>query len=165
VFEDETGFSLHPRLGIGWAKRGQRFRIPTTSQHQTRLNIFGWVAPLLGKTGLIRHPQGNREGFLLCLRNLYQRLRGYTIWLYVDRARWHRGEEVEVFLKAHRRLSIEYLPRYQPGLNVQERIWKRVRYESTTNRWFSTLEETWIAVHRTIHTWTPTKISRLCNVI
>jgi transposase len=165
VFEDETGFTLHPRLGMGWAKRGRRFRIPTTSQHRTRLNIFGWVAPLLGKTGLIRHPQGNREGFLLCLRNLCQRLRGYKIWLYADRARWHRGEEVDVFLKAHRRLSIEYLPRYQPGLNVQERIWKRVRYESTTNRWFSTLEETWITVHRTIHSWNPAKISRLCNVI
>jgi transposase len=165
VFEDETGFTLHPRLGMGWAKRGQRFRIPTTSQHRMRLNIFGWVAPLLGKTGLNRHPQGNREGFLLCLKGLYQRLRGYKIWLYADRARWHRGEEVEVFLKAHRRLSIEYLPRYQPGLNVQERIWKRVRYESTTNYWFSTLEETWLAVHRTIHSWTPAKISRLCNVI
>jgi len=127
VFEDETGFTLHPRLGMGWAKRGRRFRIPTTSQHRTRLNIFGWVAPLLGKTGLIRHPQGNREGFLLCLRQLYRRLRGYKIWLYVDRARWHKGEDIDIFLENHRRLSIEYLPPYQPGLNVQERIWRRWR--------------------------------------
>jgi len=164
VFEDETGFTLHPRLGIGWAKRGRRFRIPTTSQHQVRLNIFGWVAPLLGKTGLIHHPRGNREGFLLCLNKLYQRLRGYKIWLYVDRARWHKGEEVEIFLENHRRLSIKYLPCYQPGLNVQERIWHRARYESTTNHWFSTLEETWMAVQKTIHSWTPTKIKRLCNV-
>jgi hypothetical protein len=142
VFEDETGFTLHPRLGMGWAKRGRRFRIPTNSQHRTRLNIFGWVAPLLGKTGLRRHPQGNHEGFLLCLRDVYQRLRGDKIWLYVDRAGWHKGEEVERSLKAHPRLSMEYLPRYQPGLNVQERIWNRARYESTTNCWFSTLEQT-----------------------
>lgn len=165
VFEDETGFTLHPRLGMGWAKRGTRFRIPTTSQHRTRLNIFGWVAPLLGKTELVRHPQGNREGFLLCLRELYRRLRGYKIWLYVDGARWHKGQEVDFFLKKHRRLSIEYLPCYQPGLNVQERIWRRIRYESTTNYWFSNLEETWIAVRKTVQSWTPTKIRRLCNVI
>jgi hypothetical protein len=164
VFEDETGFTLHPRLGRGWAKRGRRFRIPTTSQHGTRLNIFGWVAPFLGKTGLIRHPQGNREGFLLCLRQLYRRLRGYKIWLYVDRARWHKGEDIDIFLENHRRLSIKYLPPYQPGLNVQERIWRRVRYESTTNYWFSTLEETWITSSKTVHSWTPAKIKRLCNV-
>jgi transposase len=128
------------------------------------LNIFGWVAPLLGKTGLIRHLQGNREGFLLCLRQLYRRLRGYKIWLYVDRARWHKGEDIDIFLENHRRLSIEYLPCYQPGLNVQERIWRRVRYESTTNYWFSTLEETWITASKTVHPWTPAKIKRLSNI-
>jgi transposase len=165
VFEDGTGFTLHPRLGMGWAKRGRRFRIPTTSQHQARLNIFGWVAPLLGKTGLIRYPQGNREGFLLCLKQLYGSLRGYKIRVLVDGARWHKGEEVDIFLKHNRRLSMTYLPSYQPGLNVQERIWRRVRYESTTNHWFATLEETWIAVHKTVHSWIPAKIKRLCNVI
>lgn len=165
MFEDETGFTLHPRLGMGWAKRGKRLRIPTTSQHRTRLNIFGWVAPLLGRMGMMRHVKGNREGFLLCLRDLYLRLRGYNIWLYVDKARWHQGEEVDLFLRKHRRLHLEYLPCYQPGLNLQERIWRRVRYESTTNYWFATLEETWTAVHKTVHSWTRAKIKRLCNFI
>jgi hypothetical protein len=31
------------------------------------LNIFGWVAPLLGRMGLLRCPEGNRDGFLACL--------------------------------------------------------------------------------------------------
>jgi len=81
VFQDETGFSLHPRLGRGRAKRGQRLRIATTSCHQARLNLSGWVAPLLGRRGLISTARGNREGFLQGLRHLYRRLRGYTIWL------------------------------------------------------------------------------------
>jgi hypothetical protein len=164
VFEDETGYTLHPRLGMGWAKRGQRLRIPTTSQHQARLNIFGWVAPLLGRAGLVRHPQGNREGFLLCLKEIGRKLRGYRIWLYVDGAGWHKGEEVAALLKKQRRMFLGYLPRYQPGLNPQERIWRQARHESTTNRWFATLDETWLAVHKTIYSWTPSKISRLCNI-
>ena len=49
MFQDETGFTLHPRLGFGWARRGQRLRVPTTSQHNTRLNLSGWVAPVLGR--------------------------------------------------------------------------------------------------------------------
>ena len=164
MFEDETGFTLHPRLGIGWAKRGKRLRIPTTSQHRTRLNVFGWVAPLLGRKGLMRHVQGNREGFLLCLRQLCLRLRGYKIWLYLDKARWHQGTEVDLFVQSHQRLQLEYLPCYQPGLNLQERIWRQIRYEVTTNRWFATLEETWVTVQKTTHSWTQAKIKRLCNV-
>jgi transposase len=149
---------------LGWAKRGERLKIATTSQHHQRLNIFGWVAPLLGRKGLMRSPQGNREGFLNCLKQLYQRLQGYKIWLYVDRARWHKGLEVEFFFSTHTRLHLEYLPPYQPGLNPQERIWRRVRYESTTNRWFDNLDMIWHTVQKTTRAWSPNKIKRLCNI-
>jgi transposase len=149
---------------VGWAKRGERLKIPTTSQHYQRLNIFGWVAPLLGRQGMLRSPQGNREGFLNCLKQLSQRLQGYKIWLYVDRAQWHRGLEVEFFISTHRYLHLEYLPPYQPGLNPQERIWRQVRYESTTNRWFDNLDMIWNTVQKTTRSWSPNKIKRLCNI-
>ena len=136
VFQDECGFTLHPRLGRVWALIGKRLKVPTTSQHQKRLNVSGWVAPLLGRAGVIQTERGNREGFLKVLRHLYSQLRGYTIWLYVDRARWHKGDPIREFLRKHKRLRIEYLPPYQPALNMQERIWRQIRYESTTTRWF-----------------------------
>jgi hypothetical protein len=164
VFEDETGFSLHPRLSVGWAKIGKRLRIPTTSQHRKRLNIFGWVAPLLGRIGLMRAPTGNREGFLACLKLICRQLHGYKIWLYVDRAGWHKGTDVERFLRRQTRLRLRYLPRYQPGLNMQERIWRQVRYEATTNRWFDSLDLIWGTVAKTTHSWTPTKVKRLCQI-
>ena len=164
VFQDETGFTLHPRLGRGWAKRGHSYRIPTTSQHQQRLNLSGWVAPLLGRYGIIRTDRGDREGFMKVLRHLYRRLRGYTIWLYLDRARWHKGEPVDRFLQAHPRLQLTYLPPYQPGLNPQERIWKQTRYEATTNRWFENLELIWLAILTTTGSWSAKKIRRLCNI-
>ena len=164
IFQDETGFTLHPRLGRGWAKPGQRLRIPTTSQHYQRLNLSGWVAPLLGRQGMIQTARGDRQGFLHVLRHLYRRLRGYTIWLYVDQARWHKGDAVEQFLKAHRRLHLDYLPAYQPGLNPQERIWRRVRYEATTNCWFEDLDEIWSTIQKTLDSWSRLKVRRLCNI-
>jgi len=112
----------------------------------------------------MRLPQGNREGFLHCLRHLYQRLTGYTIWLYIDRARWHRGEEVEFFAQTHIRLRVEYLPPYHPSLNLQERLWRQVRYQATTNRWFESLDATWEAIQRTTRAWSPGKIRQLCNI-
>lgn len=129
-----------------------------------RLNIFGWVAPLLGRIGMVRTANGNREGFLDCLKDLYERLKGYTIWLYVDRARWHRGEEIEVFIRTHTRLHIRYLPPYQPALNMQERVWRQIRFEATTNRWFEDLDATWDTVQHTAHSWAPSKIKRLCHL-
>jgi len=112
---------------------------------------------------MVRTPRGNRSGFLMSLRHLYRRLQGYTIWLYVDRASWHRGAAVDAFLHTHDRLRLDYLPRYQPALNPQERIWRRVRYEATTNRWFEDLETIGEAIRRTTHSWSPQKIRRLCH--
>lgn len=151
-------------MGRGWAKKGHRLKIPTTSQHQKRLNVFGWVAPLLGKQGMVRTLNGDRQGFLRCLRQLYRRIPRKIIWLYVDNARWHKGEEVRAFLKAHRRLRLRYLPPYQPALNGQERIWRRVRYEITTNRFFDDLEAIWDAIQQTVRHWSPRKIRQLCHV-
>jgi len=122
------------------------------------------VAPLLGRQGMLSVPKGNRQGFLKCLRHLYGKLRGYTIWLYVDGASWHKGKEIKAFLKVHRRLKLEYLPPYQPGLNAQERIWRQVRYETTTNQWFETLDGIWDGIQQTTHSWSPTKIKRICQI-
>lgn len=76
---------------------------------------------------MIRTERGNRQGFLKVLRHIYRRLRTYTIWLYVDRAPWHKGEPVDEYVSTHKRLQLDYLPPYQPGLNPQERIWKQIR--------------------------------------
>ena len=151
-------------MGRGWAKRGERLRIPTTSQHQQRLNLSGWVAPLLGRYGVIRTPNGNRDGFLMLLKVLYRKLRRYHIWLYVDGAAWHKGDPVRQFLTTHKRLRLDYLPSYQPALNPQERVWRRVRYEATTNRWFEHLDDILDTVHRTTRSWSPQKIKRLCHI-
>ena len=164
IFEDETGFSLHPRLGRGWAKRGKRLKVPTASIHHPRLNVFGWVAPLLGRMGLHYSKTGNRQNFLECLRQLYRRFPRYTLWVYVDRAAWHKGKEVESFQKAHPRLQVDYLPRYQPGLNAQERIWRQLRYEGTTNLYFESLDSLKTKIHRVTQSWSNHKIKQLCQL-
>ena len=120
---------------------------------------------MLGRYGLVRTVRGDRQGFLRILRQIVRRLKGYTIWLYVDGARWHRGAEIDTFLRRYPQVRLDYLPPYQPALNPQERIWRRLRYEGTTNRWFNNLAEVWMAIRRTTHAWSPQKIRRLCRII
>ncbi len=37
-------------------------------------------------------------------------------------------------------------PSYQPVLNSHERIWRRTRYERTSDHWLPDLKHTWIAI-------------------
>ena len=164
MFQDETGFSLHPRLGRGWAPKGQRLRVPTTSQHRQRLNLSGWVAPLLGKKGLICTARGNTEGFLEILQHIWKKLSSYDIWLYVDRASWHKGEKVRLFLESHMAIHLEYLPPYQPALNPQERLWRQGRYEVTSNAWFYDLDTLHEKFLTTVYHWSNRKIKKLCII-
>ena len=114
---------------------------------------------------MMRMCKGNTQAFLAVLRRLRQTLRGKVIHLYVDRAPWHRGPLVEQFLAAHPDLHLNYLPSYQPGLNPQERIWRQVHYERTTNHWFTDLDQTWSAIRDTSRRWSVHKIKRLCHII
>ncbi len=71
---------------------------------------------------------------------------------------------MDLFVKAHPRLHLTYLPPYQPALNAQERLWRQVRYEATTNRWFEDLDALWETVQSTTRSWGPNKIKRLCKI-
>ncbi len=161
-----TPTNQHPRLSRLWARRGERVRVPTGSEHRQRLNVFGWVAPLLGRHGMMmRLPKGNARAFVALVRRLRQSLRGQVIHLYVDRAPWHKGPLVKQFLTAHPDLHLNYLPSYEPGLNPLERIWRQIRHERTTNHWFADLDQAWHAVRDTFRRWSVPKIKRLCHII
>ena len=164
VFSDESGFSLHPKLGRVWARRGTQPVVPTTSQHHKRLNLFGWVEPLYGWHGLFRWPKGNRQGFLAFLKYLCHRVQGWKVYLYVDGAPWHKGSEVRDFLSRHPEIQMEYLPPYHPELNVQERVWRHIRYTVTTNRYHPAVDLIEKAIRGAQRRWKPDKIRHLCKV-
>jgi hypothetical protein len=63
VFADESGFSIHPKLG-GGAMRGSEPTVPTTSQHHKRLSLRGWVEPVRRDWHLGGHPKAAIYGHL-----------------------------------------------------------------------------------------------------
>lgn len=165
LFADEAGFSLHPKLGRVWCKKGTQPIVPTKSQHQKRLNVFGWVDPVSGKHGMMKAEKGNRTAFLLFLRTILRRISGIRIELWVDHARWHKGSAISEFCSQHKRLTIEYIPPYHPELNYQERLWKTMRYEETTNTYYESFESLCSSVFLRSQKWKPKKIQSLCNFI
>ena len=123
------------------------------------------MAPLLGRRGLIRTAKGDRYGFVDVLKHIRHQLKGFKIWVYVDRAPWHKGEDIREYVRSHRELRLRYLPPYQPALNMQERVWRQMRFEATTNCWFEDLEIIWEVVQLSFRRWSPEKTKRLCNLI
>ena len=164
LFSDETGFCLHPKLGRVWVKKGKQPYVLTRSQHRRRLNVFGWVDPVNGKHGMVQQEKDNTDGFLAMLKKILYRYKGIIIDLFVDQARWHKGQRVSDFILSHKRLVINYIPKYHPELNFQEILWRIMRYEETTNTYYETLEELVLAVFSRSQRWKPKKILSLCHL-
>ena len=162
LFADEAGFTLHPKLGRVWAKRGSRPVVWTRSQHRSRLNLLGWVNPLSGQRGLMKAAQGNTAAFLVFLEQILMAYPTQLIQLWVDNASWHKGGLVTAFLKGHERLKLFYHPPYHPELNCQEPIWKRIRYEVTTDRYETRMEELEQAIVGTVASWPEAKVKSFC---
>jgi len=165
LFSDEAGFCLHPKLGRIWAKKGTQPLILTQSQHHKRLNVFGWVNPLRGTHGMVRQEKGNTDGFIAMLKNILLRYKGMLIELWGDQARWHKGKRITEFLFHHRQLVISYIPKYHPELNPQEKLWRTMRYEETTDTYYETFEELILSVFRRSQSWKPKKILPICHFI
>ena len=100
------------------------------------------VNPLNGEHGVMKAVQGNTAAFLAQLQMLAEHFEGKIVDLWVDNASWHKGPRVREFLQPYRRwFHLHYHPPYHPELNPQERIWRRIRYEETTNHYYASAEE------------------------
>lgn len=108
---------------------------------------------------------GNTDGFLQMLQKIIRRFPVKRIDLWVDNARWHKGARIQAFLAEYALCQIHYLPPYHPELNYQERLWRTLRYEETTNTYFETITDLYEAVFKRSQRWKPKKIRHLCQVI
>ncbi len=114
---------------------------------------------------MIRQPKGNTAGFLSMLRTILCRYRKNLIDLWVDHARWHKGLKIERFLCENIRLMIHYIPKYHPQLNLQEILWRTMRYEETTNTYYESFEELTGSIFSRSQSWKPKKVLSLCHLI
>jgi len=109
--------------------------------------------------------RGNTDGFLKMLTKIVSRFKGLVIDLWADNASWHKGPRVKCFLAEHSNLRIHYLPAYNPKLNYQERLWRMLRYEETTDTYYETITHLEVAVFSRSQRWKPVKLRKLCQLI
>jgi transposase len=59
--------------------------------------------------------------------------------IFLDRAPWHRGQEVAKVLRDNPRLEIIFFPAASPDLNPQEHVWKAARKAVSHNHDYASL--------------------------
>jgi len=99
------------------------------------------------------------------LKTILRRYRKNLIDLWVDQARWHKGVKIDRFLHENIRLMIHYIPKYHPQLNLQEILWRTMRYEETTNTYYESFEELTASIFSRSQSWKPKKVLSLCHLI
>ena len=137
LFQDEMSAGTSPRKGYGWTFN-QRLIVKAKQSHKERLNVFGATNPLSGRriqlaTKIAKAPSMIK--FLEKVANAYRNKR--EIWVYLDNGQVHKSKLVKLWLLAHPKIKVRWLPPYSPDLNPQELVWCHDRRKFLNNHEFA----------------------------
>src|SRR3954465_11356215 len=101
-----------------------------------RLNVLGAIDAVTHElTTVCDDTVVNAATVCELLRTLATRYVGLPLTLVLDNARYQRCEPVRL-LAAELRIELLYLPSYSPNLNLIERLWKFVKKDVLTCRYY-----------------------------
>ncbi len=121
--------------------------------------LFGAINPRTGHRLVLRRARQRQGDFHAFLRYLRRRYGGRPLWLLLDQASIH-------IAAASRRLAREldvtllWLPRQCPELNVQDHLWKELKRLIVANRQFDTIDDEADHAERWLLEMTPTTALR-----
>lgn len=132
--EDEATYGLIPLLCKGWARRGSR-PVAQMNFRQDSISVMG--ARTLNAFVFSFCKRKTKRRFVRFLR-MIKKIWG-RVFLITDSAPWHKGREVEHFLRTNKKtFKMLYFPIYTPELNPVEQCWKPAR-KILSNRLLQTL--------------------------
>ena len=136
-FGDEASFALWGSLSYTWGRRGHQPQVPTTGLRKG-YKVFGAIEFFRGL--LVYQATEQRfqsETYQAFLSYLLSQVSGSVI-LIQDGARYHTSKATRDFLERHKdRLTVYQLPSYSPDYNPIEYLWKKVKTQTTHNRYFA----------------------------
>ena len=157
-FFDESRFGTHSKLGHGWFKKGSRSQVPMKLGFKN-FYLYSAVKPISGESFSYILPKVNTICFNAYLSEMSKEYQGRKIVLIMDRAPWHRSQD----LKLPENIEIMYLPPYCPELNPVETLWEHIKRHTLKNRIYDTLELLEEAICKFIQNLTTQEIASICN--
>ncbi len=131
VYLDEAHIHQDADLGYGWAKRGARFFVASSSPGlSAKLSFYGLSLYNEGQIRLWPYPRANGEHTMDVLRRLRAEFPDEALIVLWDGAPYHRAKAVREIATT---LGIELmpLPGYSPDLMPVEALWRWLREDVT----------------------------------
>ena len=132
-FVDAAHFVHGTFLGYLWCFTRLLIRGPSGRK---RFNVLGAIDAVTRELTTVTNDT-TIDATAICelLRKLSARYPGLPLTLVLDNARYQRCEPVRL-LAAELRIELLYLPTYSPNLNLIERLWKFVKKEVLSCRYY-----------------------------
>ena len=133
--QDEGRFGRISRPKRCWAPPGVR---PCVAAQVVResMYVFAAVAPTPGLLCALVLPDANTDMMNLFLSHVSLTFADFFIVMQVDRAGWHRSNEL--IIPTNMRLIEQ--PAYSPEVNPVEHLWEELREKYLHNRVFASLD-------------------------
>ena len=132
VYLDEAHIHQDAELGYGWAARGKRFRVASTSPGlAARVSLYGLYLYNEGQVRLWPYARANGEHTIEALNRLRAEFPEDALILIWDGAPYHRAKAVRAEA-ARLGITLLPLPGYSPDLMPVEALWHWLREDVTS---------------------------------
>lgn len=99
--------------------------------------VFNSQSPQTGDCFSLIIPSCNTHAMNIFLGLVSKQYSSYNIIMTMDKAGWHRSQELEV----PNNILIQHLPPYSPELNPVELLWLEVRRKHMNNEFYNNMDD------------------------
>lgn len=128
---DASGFSLQPYIPYAWQDIGRAGTLRIPASHSTRINVLAFLNPVAQQV-VAYEPIGPITSLVLIeiMDDFCSLLTGPAV-VVLDNAPIHVSKAVVEHMESWERrgLTLYFLPRYSPELNLIEILWRKMKYE------------------------------------
>ena len=136
MFEDEAGFGRISDPASCWAPPKLRPTVPSQRVREYK-TIYGAISPIDGDSFFMVLDKSNTENMSIFMTELSKQFPDTLILLCMDRASWHKSNDLNI----HKNIVRFYIPPRTPQMNPIEIVWREIRKLGFKNKIFDSIDE------------------------
>jgi transposase len=150
VYFDASGFSLQPYIPYAWQDIGRDGTLRIPASHSMRINVFAFLNPTTQDLVAYEPIGPMTSSMLIDIMDDFCSLLTAPVVVALDNAPIHVSKAVMERRESweKRGLTLYFIPRYSPELNLIEILWRKMKYEWLPSVAYVSMTALACAVHR-----------------